>query len=79
MGRRGDLYLWQEMQAALGSRAYPSMEAQLIVLLEQTYQPLTQAPLSNHDPVFVERYSHGRMSSGSMSPQFWAETAIPLL
>jgi hypothetical protein len=78
-GLRGDPYLWQEMQATLGSHAYPSTEGQLTVLIEQTYQQLTGAPLSNHDPVFVERYSHGGMSSGSVSPQFWAETAIPLL
>jgi hypothetical protein len=76
---RGDPYLWQEMQATLASHAYPNTEEQLTVLLEQTYQQLTGTPLSNHDPVLIERYSHGGMSSGSISPQFWAETAIPLL
>jgi hypothetical protein len=78
-GLRGDPYLWREMQAALGSYVYPSTEEQLTVLLEQTYQQLTGTPLSNPDPVFVERYSHGGMSSGSVSPQFWTEQAIPLL
>jgi hypothetical protein len=78
-GLRGDPYLWQDMRATLSSYVYPSTEAQLTVLLEQTYQQLTGAPLSNRDPVFVERYSHGGMSSGYVSPAFWAETAIPLL
>ncbi len=78
-GLRGDPYLWREMQATLGSDAYPSTEEQLTVLLEQTYQQLTGILLSNHDSVFVERYSHGGMSSGAVSPPFWIETAIPLL
>ena len=78
-GLRGDPSLWQEMQATLASHAYPSTEAEFTVLLEQTYQQLTGTPLSNHDHVFVERYSHGGMSSGYVSPPFWAETAIPLL
>ena len=78
-GLRGDPNLWQEMQATLASHAYPGTEAQLTELLEQTYQQLTGALLSNYDPVFVERYSHGGMSSGYVSPPFWAETAIPLL
>jgi len=78
-GLRGDPDLWQDMQATLGSHAYPRTEAQLTVLLEQTYQQLTGAPLSKPDPVFVERYTHGGMSSGYVSPQFWAETAIPLI
>jgi inorganic pyrophosphatase len=78
-GLRGDPYLWREMKATLGSTTYPGAEEQLTALLEQTYQQLTGTPLSHHDPVFVERFSHGGMSSGSVSPQFWAETAIPLL
>jgi hypothetical protein len=78
-GLRGDPYLWQEMKAALGNHIYPSTEEQLTALLEQTYQQLTGTPLNSPDPIFVERYSHGGMSSGYVSPQFWAEKAIPLL
>src|SRR5688572_28430043 len=58
-GMRGDPHLWREMHVALGSSSYPSTEDQLTTLLEQTYQELTGAPLSHHDPVFVERYNHG--------------------
>ncbi len=46
-GLRGDPYLWQDMRATLSSHSYPSTEAQLTVLLEQTYQQLTGTPLSN--------------------------------
>jgi hypothetical protein len=78
-GLRGDPHLWRDMQAVLGSYAYPGTKEQLTVLLEQTYQQLVGTPLSDPEPVFVERYSHGGMSSGFVSPQFWAEEAIPLL
>jgi hypothetical protein len=45
----------------------------------QAYQQLTGTPLTNRDPTFVERHGHGGMSSGYVSPQFWAEEAIPML
>jgi hypothetical protein len=67
------------MQAILGNSAYPDSEAQLTALLEQTYQQLTGAPLTNPEPIFVERYSHGGISSGYVASQYWAETVIPLL
>ncbi len=78
-GLRGDPYLWGEMKTALGERAFPRCEADLAVLLEQTYQQLTGASIRETQPVFVERYSRGGMSSGQVSPQFWLETALPLL
>jgi hypothetical protein len=78
-GLRGDPYLWREMKATLSSYNYPGTEEQLTALLEQIYQQLTGRPLTNPDPIFVERYSHGGMSSGYVSPSFWAEKAIPLL
>jgi hypothetical protein len=78
-GLRGDPHLWQDMKTTLGNAPYPATEEQFAVLLEQAYQQLTGGPLTGRDPVFVERYNHGGMSGGYVSPQFWAETAIPLL
>ena len=76
---RGDPHLWREMKATLGSHDYPDTEEQLTALLEQTYEQLTGMPLSYQEPFFIERFSRGGMSSGYVSPQFWAEIAIPLL
>ena len=78
-GFRGDPFLWREMKVTLGDHEYPETEEQLTMLLEQTYQQLTGASLSSREPIFVERHSHGGMSSGHISPEFWAEQAIPLL
>lgn len=78
-GLRGDPHLWREMKATLSSSAFPSTEEQLTALLEQTDQRLTGTPLTQGDPIYVERYNHGGMSGGCVSPQFWLEKAIPLL
>ena len=78
-GLRGDPHLWREMKATLGSHDYPNTDEQLTALLEQTYQSLTGMPLSHQEPFFIERFSHGGMSSGYVSPHFWAQIAIPLL
>jgi hypothetical protein len=78
-GLRGDPFLWREMKATLENYEYPETEEQLTHLLEQTYQQLTGSSLTDREPIFLERYSHGGMSSGHVSPEFWAEQAIPLL
>src|SRR5262245_18364879 len=68
-GLPGDPYLWREMKATLGDHMDASTEEQLVALLEQAYQQLTGRPLTDTEPIFVERYSHGGMSSGYVSPQ----------
>ncbi|HUE98347.1 MAG TPA: hypothetical protein VMN99_03775 [Anaerolineales bacterium] len=78
-GFRGDPYLWREMKATVDDYEYPDIEEQFTALLEQMYERLTGASLTDHEPIFVERYSHGGMSSGYVSPQFWVEQAIPML
>ncbi len=78
-GLRGDPYLWQEMSEKLGDLTYPDTEAKFTAIVEQAYEQLTGAPITQRDDPFIERYSHGGMSSGFVSPQFWTEEAIPLL
>ena len=79
-GLRGDPFLWEEMAQALAETDLPHSPAELIVLLESTFAQLVGEPLdpSKHS-VFVERYSHGGMSSGCVSPAFWHESGFPLL
>jgi hypothetical protein len=78
-GLRGDPYLWREMRDTLRTWAYPATEEQFTALIAQTYEQLVGVPLNHSEPVFVERYSHGGMSSGYVSPSFWLEQALPLL
>lgn len=79
-GFRGDPYLWEEMASVLADSPIPSTEAQFIELLEGIFIRLVGAPLdSPESSVFVQRYSHGGMSSGRVSIAFWRETGVPLL
>ncbi|HEY0601812.1 MAG TPA: hypothetical protein VGD58_02820 [Herpetosiphonaceae bacterium] len=78
-GLRGDPHLWREMQSRLAECDYPATEAALMSLLEQIYHELVGVPVTSPEPIFVERFSHGGMSSGYVSPKFWIETGFPLL
>jgi hypothetical protein len=79
-GLRGDPWLWDEMSAVLTGIPVPATAAQLAQLLEQTFAQLVGEPLdpAKHS-VFVQRYNHGGMSSGCISPAFWRKTGLPLL
>ena len=81
-GLRGDPYLWGEMKDLLKDHPYPDTEEEFLALIEQTYEQLTGGALeeqSSMNSIFFERYDHGGMSSGRISPKFWIETGIPLL
>lgn len=78
-GMRGDPHLWKDMAERLGNLAYPDTEAELKALLEATYEQLVGVPVSRTEPIFIERYSHGGMSSGYIFPEFWSKKGIPLL
>lgn len=57
----------------------PATPEGLASVIEGAFEELTGFPLSHADPIYVERYSHGGMSSGYVQPKFWRETAVPLL
>src|SRR5690242_20372029 len=78
-GLRGDPYLWNEMKSVLEDHAYPDTEEDFNILLEQTFEKLTGGSIKVPRPVFVERYSHGGMSSGNVSTEFWIEVGFPML
>lgn len=78
-GLRGDPWLWEEMQTHFHGVPLPATMEELRGLLEEAYEALTGHPLSDERPFCVERFKHGGMSSGFISPRFWVETAIPLL
>lgn len=84
-GLRGDPFLWRAMARVLSSSTFPSTEAQLIALLEITFERLTDSRLpdensiSDDNSIYVKRYARGGMSSGQISLKFWRDTALPLL
>ena len=76
---RGDPHLWQEMKGTIDSHEFPSTEEEFSALIAQIFQQLTGTSLAQREPVFIQKYSHGGMSSGYISPTFWAEQVIPFL
>jgi hypothetical protein len=78
-GLRGDPYLWREMRQHLEGVACPATPECLTSVIEEAFKELTGFPLSHASPIYVEKYSHGGMSSGYVQPKFWRETAVPLL
>ena len=78
-GLRGDPHLWDEMKSHFEGVPLPASTQELTALVEEAFLSLTDHSLSEVDAFFIERFSHGGMSSGYISPQFWNETAVPLL
>ena len=76
---RGDPHLWREMKETIDNYEFPGTEEQFSALITKMFQQLTGTSLAQHEPVFIQKYSHGGMSSGYISPQFWAEQMIPFL
>jgi hypothetical protein len=78
-GLRGDPYLWREMRRHFGGVGCPATSEGLASIIEAAFEELTGFPISHAEPIYVEKYSHGGMSSGYVQPEFWRETAVPLL
>lgn len=78
-GLRGDPYLWQELETHFAHIPLPNSPEQLEQLLAQAFETLTDRPITAEKHFPVARYPRGGMSGGLVSPQFWRETAVPLL
>ena len=78
-GLRGDPYLWDELSDILSDTPLPQTESELVRLVEAGFERLTGHAMSEPDTFVVERYAHGGMSSGGVSPDFWRDEAMPLL
>ncbi len=81
-GLRGDPMLWQDMRAVLTGRPLPASAPELRDLLEQSFAVLTGHRIdTGQNPLKITAYKRpaGGMSNGMVSPEFWRETAIPLI
>jgi ADP-ribose pyrophosphatase YjhB (NUDIX family) len=78
-GTRGDPYLWMEMKQQFESVSYPDTPEELITAVEGAFIKLTGHSIYQPDTIYIEKYSHGGMSSGHVCPEFWRSTVLPLL
>jgi len=67
------------MAPAFRGRRCPATPEGLTSVIAEAFEELTGFPLSHADPIYVEKYNHGGMSSGYVQPRFWRETPVPLL
>ena len=78
-GLRGDPYFWEHLKKKLNGEALPYELTQLEDLINGEYERLTGEALTPDSRPFVPEFSHGGISSGSLSGKWWLEQGIPLL
>jgi hypothetical protein len=78
-GLRGDPYLWKEMRSHFASTPLPASLAKLEEQIAEAFLTLTGKPIITSKMFRVERFAHGGMSSGGISPDFWRDSAMSLL
>lgn len=78
-GLRGDPWLWREMKERLATVPLPRTAEDVAAIVRAEFERLTGQPVSHPETIYVERHSHGGMTSGMVWPEFWRDTAIPLL
>ena len=78
-GLRGDPYLWRELKDRLDSVEMPETPDELKSIIEKEYEVATGHSINHKQHFRVERFMHGGMSSGGISPEFWNSRALPML
>lgn len=79
-GLRGDPFLWKDLLRVFRPVTLPDSADTLKAMLEAGFLALTAEALDAKKEMFyVERYSHGGMSSGHIDPEFWRNRAFPLI
>lgn len=78
-GYRGDPYLWRELACMLASSPLPADVTALEAAIGSAFEAATGRSIHAQDEFSCERFAHGGMSSGMISPEFWQDDALPLL
>ena len=78
-GLRGDPHLWNEIRTSFEQTPLPDSAEELIALIQTMFTTLTGHSISERTMFFIERFSHGGMSSGHISPDFWRDEVIPMM
>ena len=87
-GLRGDPFMWRELKEIFSQVPLPASGRECERLIRQALYDIINAEAANplpdrqdptHTHYWIERFSHGGMSSGYVSTQFWETTGIPIL
>ena len=79
-GLRGDPWLWRAMRDRLEDVPLPADRNGLQRLLEDAFrQEVGQDIATADDRVFIDRFAHGGMTSGTIDVTWWRTTGLPVL
>ena len=78
-GLRGDPYLWDDLKTHLLETTTSFSEESFRSEIYSMFEKFTGRKIDSKEYIHVEKYRHGGMSSGMIDPEFWLNTAIPLL
>ena len=78
-GLRGDPHLWKAMQEYFVDTLIPADSDTLRDCIADAFAKLTGQPLTTREDFHLERFAHGGMSSGHISPPFWRGPGIDKL
>jgi hypothetical protein len=78
-GLRGNPFLWKELKDHLKGINVPNRDSEIYEILSYTFKNLTGHSIESRDDLFIQRFSHGGMSSGHIAPEFWRTTAFQFL
>lgn len=78
-GLRGDPFLWRKMRDHFSDVPLPANAAELEKMIAEGFFELSGQPMSYSENFRVNEFAHGGMSSGAICPEFWRDSALPLL
>ena len=78
-GLRGDPYFWRYLKDRLAAADLPANPDQLEAFIRREHFRLSGKELTRKSIAVVGRFSHGGMTSGGISGEWWIQTGIPLL
>jgi hypothetical protein len=78
-GLRGDPHLWRKMREHFSAIPIPESITALVNEIEKAFLLIAGKHISSSEHFFVDRFAHGGMSNGYISPEFWRDRAMPLI
>ena len=78
-GLRGDPFLWEALEKRFQGVELPCTSIELVQMVENEYRIITGQAIEIDTYVYVKELAHGGMSSGHICPEYWRDSAIPLL
>lgn len=78
-GLRGDPYLWEDIKNECTLSFEEVSKEDFKLYLVEMFEKKTGRSVNTQEPIYLEKYSFGGMSSGNVDPNTWRKKLIPLL